>query len=228
MKTSYILLALIVIITLTGMVATDVLLNQQYQKIDWRNPYQDFDQRALPNAKHWVIEGSPTHEIVVVESVDKLQALVAPDLTKFYRIRQQGDTAFIAFTPDYSGYQIEPRNDANRELAVQLVLRLPKIQTLQIKNGRLTLSELKKDRLQITLQNSRLRTYKLAVSESFELLVSQNSFATLGTDEYKSLRTIVQDSSGVQLNDTQAESFTRQVSPKAEIQLRGQALKWLK
>ena len=228
MKTSYILLTVIALLTLTGMVATDVLLRQQYEKIDWRNPYQDFDKRPLPNAKHWVIEGTPTEEIIVEQTSGDSHVLVTPKQAKFYRSYQKGDTVFVAFTPDYSGEQSQPRDVADHKLSVSVVLRLTEIQTLRIKNGRLTLSELKKDRLHITLQNSRLRTDKLAVSELFELLVSQNSFAVLGTDQYKSLQTVLQDSSGVQLNDTQIEAFTRQVSPEAEIQLRGQTLKWLK
>ena len=229
MKTSYILLAVIATVTLTGMIATDVLLKQQYEQIDWHNPYQNFEQRSLPTAKHWVVEGGPTNEIIIERSKSKPQALVKSDYVKFYRTRQQGDTIFVAFTPDFTGYQSGPRNDAYYELGVQLVLRLPDWQTLQVKSARLTLRELTADKLTISLQNSRLRTNKLKISGSFSLIASQNSFAVLGPeDQYKTLQTIVQDSSGVQLNNAQAESFTKQVSPMAEVQLRGQALRWLK
>lgn len=99
MKTSHILLALITVITLTGMVATDLLIKQQYDKIDWRNTYQDFKKQDLPNARHWVVTGTPTSEIIVVKTIDKPQALIAPDEVKFYRVRLQGDTAFVSFTP---------------------------------------------------------------------------------------------------------------------------------
>lgn len=228
MKTSHILLAIIAFVALTGMVATDVLLKQQYDKIDWSNPYQDYKKRSLPTAKHWVIEGTPTNEIIVVKSASTPQALIAPELAKFYQTRQQGDTVFVAFTPDYSGYQSRPRDAADRELYTAVVLRLPSLQTLRVKNGRLTLSELTKENLQVTLQNSRLRTDKLAITGAFDLTASQNSFAVLGPDRYGSLQANIQDSSGVQLNDTQANTLTKQVSPKAEIRLRGQALKWLK
>ncbi|MVM37715.1 hypothetical protein GO730_09070 [Spirosoma sp. HMF3257] len=228
MKTSYILLAIIALITLMGMVATDVLLKQEYDKIDWRNPYQDFEKRSLPRVNHWVVEGTPANEIMLMHSADKPQALVAPGLVKFFRFRQQGDTAFVSFTPDYSGYQSEPRDEADRELSIRLVLWLPDWQTLRVENARLTLSEFKGNKLTIALRNSRLRTNKLIISDSFDLTASANSFAVLGADQYKSLRTIVQDSSGVQLNNTQTEAFTKALSPKAEIQVRGQALKWLK
>lgn len=230
MKTSHILLAIIAVITLTGMVATDVLLKQQYEKIDWRNPYQDFVQRPLPTAKHWVIEGTPANEIVVLKSNGKPQALVEPEAIKFYRTRQQGDTVFITFTPDYSGYiQTEPRFSADHELWARLVLQLPDLQTLQIKNARLTIRELATNQLTISLQNSRLRTDNLKILETLSLRAIGNSFAVLGpADQYKSLQTVVQDSSGVQLNNARTDAFTTQVSPKAEVQLRGQALKWLR
>ena len=230
MKTSHILLIVIALITLTGMVATDVLLNQQYGRIDWRNPYQNFEKRPLPMAKHWVIEGTPSAEIVVLESVDSLQALIAPDMAEFYSTRQHGNTLFVKFTPDYVGYQGEPRTDADpdRKLSVRLVLRLPKLQTLRIKDGRVTLSELKKDSLRVTLQNSRLRTVGMTIANMFSLVASQNSFAVFGSDQYKSLQATVQDSSGIRLNDTQVETFAVQASPKAEVQLKGRALTWVK
>ena len=229
MKTSHILLAIITIVTLTGMVATDVLLKHQYEKIDWRNPYQNFEQRLLPIAKHWVIEGTPVHEIVVLKSHDKPQALIEPDAATFYRTRQQGDTVFVTFTPDYNGEQTGPRLDADRERWVRLVLRLSDLQTLRVKNARLTLLELATDSLNIVLQKSRLRTNDLHISDLFTLTANQNSFAVLSpADQYKSLQLIVQDSSGVQLNNVQTDAFLTQVSPKAEVQLRGQALKWLK
>ena len=76
MKTSHILLALIAVITLTGMVATDLLLKQQYDKINWRNAYQDFKKRDSPNARHWVVTGTPVGEVIVVRTTDKPQALI--------------------------------------------------------------------------------------------------------------------------------------------------------
>ncbi len=152
MKTSYILLMVIAFVTGTGMVATDVLLRQQYNRIDWRNPYQHFDTRPLPTARHWVIEGTPSAEIVALESTDKPQALIAPGFADYYHIRQQGDTVFVNFIHDNKGYQVAPRSDADHELGVRLVLRLPALQTLRIQNGRVTLSELNKDSLRVTLQ----------------------------------------------------------------------------
>ena len=228
MKTSYILLIVIALLTLTGMVATDVLLKQQYDRLDWRNPYQNFEKRALPTARHWVIEGTPNAEIIVLESADVPQALLAPDYAKFYRIQQRGDTVTVKFTPDYDGYGGSPRNDADYELNVQVVLRLPKFQTIQIKDGRVTLSELKKDSLRVTLQNSRLRTVGGLIN-SFSLVARQNSYAVLGPkDYYKSIRAVVQDSSGIWLADTPVENFTVQPSLKAEVKLNGRALKWVK
>ena len=229
MKTSHILLAILAFVTLTGMVATDVLLRKQYDKINWSDPYQTFERRALPMATHWVVEGNTTNEIIIERSAGKPQALIEPDQTKFYQTRQQGDTVFVMFTPDLSNYEASPRDDANHVWGVRLVLRLPDFQTLRIKNARLTLQELAMDKLTVSLQKSRLRTNKLQISDSFSLTGSQNSFAVLGPeDRYQSLQMTVQDSSGIQLNSDQITAFTKNVSPKAEVQLRGQALKWLK
>ncbi len=226
MKTSYILLALIAVITLTGMVATDVLLKQQYDKIDWSNPYQDYEKRSLPTAKHWVIEGTPRAEIIVEQGTTAAQVLVKPDMIKFYRIRQQSDTLFVGFTLE-NDQREPPRNATDYELGAGLVLRLPDVQSIRITNGRLTLRKLTLTNVAVSLLNSRLRTNGLTVKNGFDLTSSQNSFAVLGPDRYGSLRTVVQDSSGVELNDTYMAAFTKELSPKAEVQLRGQALRWL-
>lgn len=226
MKTSHILLIIIAVVTLTGMVATDVLLKRQYEKIDWSDPYQDFKRRTLPTARHWVIEGAPTDEIIIERSTDTAQALVNYERAQFFRVRQRGDTAYVVFTPDYDGSH-EPKNDAYRELGAGLVLRLPDLGSLRITNGRLTLRERTASTLAIQLENTRLRTNYLTVNGPITLTGSRNSFAVLGTDRYQSLRTIVRDSSGVELNDTRTERFSAEVSPKAEMHLRGQALRWL-
>lgn len=229
MKISHILLAIVVAITLTGMVATDMLLKQQYNKIDWRNPYQNFERRALPTAKHWVVEGTLANEIIIERSKSKPQALVGPGQIKFYQTRQQGDTVFVTLTSSNDDkYQTEPRAFADYTQSARLVLQVPDLQTLRVRNVRLTLEELATDKLLVILQRSLLRTKKVTVSDSFSLTASQNSFAVLGADQYQSLQLIVQDSSGIQLNNTQVNSFTKDVSPKAEVQLRGQSLKWLK
>lgn len=226
MKTSHILLVIIAIVTLTGMVATDVLLKQQYEKIDWSDAYQNFDRRDVPTVRHWVIESAPTDEVIIEQSVGKAQALIRPERAKFFRVRQQGDTAYVTFTPDYDGSH-EPRNDAYNALGTGLVLRLPDLQSLRITNGRLTILKRTAATLTIGLDNTRLRTNYLTVNGPMILTESRNSFAILGTDRYQSLQAIVQDSSSVQLNDTQTEQFSPNASPKAEVQLRGRALRWL-
>jgi len=228
MKTSHILLAIIAVIALTGMVATDVLLKQEYDKIDWNDPYQEFERRSLPTVEHVVIEGAPTAEIIVERTADTAQALLLPSMANAYRTRQQGDTLFVSFTMNYDGQPRDSHYDIDRELPAGMVLRLPNLQSLRITNGRLTLRRFNSEQLTLSLQNSRLRTNELSVANSVELIAGQNSFAVLGNDRYQSLRTIVRDSSGVRLNNTQTEQFSSDVSPKAEVQLRGQALRWLK
>lgn len=228
MKTSHSLLAVLTIITLSGMVATDVLLKQQYDKLDWSNPYQAFDHRTLPIAKHIVIEGAPVAEIIIEKSIDTAQALLLPSMANSYKYTKNGDTLFVSFTMNYDGQSRDPHQDSNYKLPPGMVLRLPDLQSLRIANGRLTVNNFKAEQLAVSLQNSRLLTNKLTVSKSFSLTVSQNSFAVLGADYYQAIEAIAQDSSGIKLVDSQVDAFHSQLSPKAEIQLKGRSLKWLK
>ncbi|GAB2563675.1 hypothetical protein [Spirosoma aerophilum] len=231
MKTSYILLAILAIITLTGMVATDLLLLQQYEKMDWSNPYQQFDRRVVPIASHVVIEGAPTSEIIVETGKytrDSAQVFLLPSMANSFRSRKQGDTLFISYLMNYDGERRNPHNDIEYELPAGLVLRLPDLKSLRVTNGRLTLRNSHLNQLTLSLQNTRLRTQKLTVADDFALTASQNSFAKLGPDQYKSLRAVVQDSSGIQLNDSQIDVFKKELSPKADIHLNGRALTWMK
>lgn len=228
MKTSYILLATVALVTLTGMVATDVLLKQQYEKIDWKNPYQNFEKRTLSTASHWVIEGAPTDEIQLIKTGDKPQALIHPEYVKFYRVRQQGDTAYVAFTPDYNNYHNEPIEDADHELPVRLVLRVPQVKTIRTKNARLTVADLATNQIQIQLENSRLLTRKLAVQGTLDLRESHNSFALFGSDQLALLQLTIQDSSGVELDNAQLGDLSVNASSKAKVYFQGKALKWIK
>lgn len=227
MKTSHILLALVAIITLTGMVATDVLLKRQYTTIDWSDPYQTFERRALPAVRHLVIDTAPIAE-VIVEQNPRPQALLLPAMADSYRTRQQGDTLFVSFTMNYKGEKRSPRNTSAYELPAGLVLRLPDVESIRMINGCLTLRKTTLDSLAVSLVNTRLRTSQVIVGNALRLTENQNSFALLRADRYQSLQAMVRDSSGLQLDNTQMQAFTPQVSPKAEVQLRGQALKWLK
>lgn len=226
MKISYLLLAITAVITLTGMVTTDVLLKQEFDKLDWSNPNQNFERRSLPTASHLVIEASPMAEIVVEGGFKTTTSQVNPAYGLLYRVRQQGDTLFVGFTPDFDG-ENKPQNDASRELGLGLLLQLPTVRSVKITNGRLTLKNVSGPDLVLTLQNSRLRTNRVTVSGPLSLSVGQRSFAVLGADRYKSLRLFVQDSSGAQLNNTHTETFVSTISPTAEVVLSGQALRWL-
>ncbi|AQG79534.1 hypothetical protein [Spirosoma montaniterrae] len=226
MKTSHILFVITVAITLMGMVATNVLLKEQYRKIDWSDAYQSFEKKPLPPARHLIVRSAPTAEIVIEKS-SATQALLLPSMAQSYKTRQQGDTLFIDFTMNYDSSPRDPHNDINDELPAGLVLRLPELQSLRAIDTRVTLRNFAPDRLNVSLQNTRLRTHNLTVGGPVSLTASQNSFVVLGDDRYKALQLTIQDSSGAQLNNTQTDAFTPIVSPKSEVQLRGKALHWL-
>ncbi len=226
MKTSHILLAITLLLTLTGMVAANLLLKNQYQKIDWSNDYQDFVKKPVPTLRHLVIRAAPTAEVIIEKSRDA-QALLLPSMAQSYQTRQRRDTLIIDFTMNYDGQVRDPHNDIDDALPAGLLLRLPDLQSLRVSNARVTLRNFAPDQLSVSLLNTRLRTSGLSVAGPFNLAVSQNSFAVLDKDRCGALQLVVQDSSGVRLNNTQAQMFTPTVSPNAEVQLRGKALQWL-
>jgi hypothetical protein len=228
MKTSYILLALIVLITLMGMSATNVLLKQEYDKLDWSNPLQGFEERALPAARHWVLDG-PINEIVI-ESGSQTQAFVNPNRLN-YQLKQRGDTMFVT-------YGIAEKNAAelhmyaknsyrDQEENIQLLIRTPDLKSVRMNNGSLTIRKFTLDSLSLFLMNSRLRTNGLAVTRNCAIDIRQCSKVILGADQYNSLQALVRDSSAIQLGNTQINKLAVTPSSDANVELTGQALQWL-
>lgn len=243
MKTSHYLLIAAVLITLTGMVATDVLLTREYERIDWSDPYQFFARRNLPAATHVVISGTPNRDIVVEtgqvivvdvpgrsahnEPVRQAQALVAPEDSLFFRSHIRHDTLYISFTPDTTSHD-SPRLEAGVDKRVGVLLRLPVIQSLTAINARVKMPQLTIPSLDVTLQNSYLNPFAIAIPGSFRLVERQNSLAELSGGNYKTINVVVQDSSAVHLNNPQIDAFSPTLSDRAEVQLRGKATRWVK
>ncbi|GAB3758568.1 hypothetical protein [Spirosoma pomorum] len=225
MKTSHILLAIIVLITLMGMTATNVLLKQEYDKLDWSNPLQGFDKRMLPAARHWVIDG-PVDE-VIVEHGPQSEAYISPGRSN-YQLKQQGDTMFVSYLVVKQKYMYAKNRETDKEETIELVIRTPDLESVRMKNGRLTIRKFTLDSLNVSLINGRLRTSGLTVTGNCALDISQCSKTILGTDQYASLQATVRDSSALQLSNTQVRTLAVDPSHKAEVELSGRALRWLK
>lgn len=159
MKTSHYLLIAAVLITLTGMVATDVLLAREYEKIDWSDPYQFFARRSLPAATHLVINGTGSREIFV-ETGQQAQALIAPADSSFFSFRMQHDTLHVSFNPDTADHERPIRTVWNNP-TTGLVVRLPAFVSVRGINTRLTIQDRTQPTLDVSLQNSVLFANKL-------------------------------------------------------------------
>lgn len=226
MKTSHYLLIAAVLITLTGMVATDVLLTREYKKIDWSDPYQFFARRSLPSATHLVINGTGSRDIFV-ETAQRAQALIAPDDSSYFSFRMQHDTLHVSFNPDTADHQ-RPIQSVWNSRSTGLVLRLPAFVSVRGINTRLTIQERTQPTLDVSLQNSVLFANKLTASPVLRLTETQKSFAILRSGTYKAVEVVVQDSSAIHIDDTQMDAFSPTLSDQAEVQFRGKATRWVK
>jgi hypothetical protein len=226
MKTSYYLLTATVLIALTGMVATDVLLKNEYEKIDWSNQYQFFARCALPSTKHIVVDGTADREILI-ELGQQAQALIAPADSSFFSFRTQHDTLYVSFDPYTTAHQ-RPIQTVWNSRSIGLILRLPALVSVSGINTRLTIQERIQPTLDVSLQNSVLFARQLAVSSSFRLTERETSFALLDKGNYRSMQLIVQDSSVTHLKDTRMDAFSPTLSDRAEVQFNGQATRWVK
>jgi hypothetical protein len=231
MKPSRILLALVALVGLSGMVANNLLLKQEYDTINWGRPYPTFRRQALPNTiRHVVIETFPSAS-VVIEAGDTAQTLVKPDLAIHFKTRRRADTLFVRFMPpgELSPTEFDPRNTQYSPWkGVGLVLRLSQLQSLYATDSRLTVSKFRPETLAITLNHSRLEAMTLSTVGSCRLAVNRGSWAQLGAGQFGALAVSVQDSSLLQLLGTTAGVFTKNIAPSASIHLTGGALGLLK
>ena len=231
MKKSTILLALVAFVALSGMVTSNLLLKQEYDKINWSRPYPTFRQQALPNTiRHVVIKTFPVAS-VVIEPSDTARMLVKPDLASHLKTQQRADTLFVQFTPpgELSATELNPRDMSSVPWkSVGLVLRLPRLQSLHATNSWLTVLKFRPELLTVTLNHSRLEALTVSTVGACRLAVSRGSWAQLGAERFGALAVSVQDSSLLQLLGTTAGVFTREIAPSAGIQFTGGALGLLK
>ncbi len=231
MKPSTILLTLVAFVGLSGMVANNLLLKQEYDKINWSRPYPMFQRQALPSAiRHVVIETFPVAS-VVIEAGDTAQILVKPDLAIHLKTRQRSDTLFVQFMPpgELSSGGFRPRDlySVPKE-GVGLVLRLRDLHSLTATESWLQLGRFRPDALTLTLNHSRLDALAVSSVGACQLTVNRGSWAQLGPGRFGSLAVSVPDTSLLQLFGTTAGVFTKRISPSATIQLTGGALGLLK
>jgi hypothetical protein len=223
MKTSFKLLCLLAVVTLTGMLSVDGLLKQQYDRIDWSNPYQDFKPQPLPALRHLRISGTPGCVIHLQQS-PKPQALLDPGLTGHrFATTQKGDTLTVLVETKDNGLD-GPINTEWDFYRPALVLNLPALSSLYVKNVRTKISGFETNQLSLTAHHARLMTEKLRVSSTLTVQTENGAFAILNADSCGILRATVRDSSGVNLADIRPGRFLHTVAPKGEIRVRGQQL----
>lgn len=223
MKTSTKLLCLLAVITLTGMLSVNSLLKQQYDRIDWNNPYQDFVVKPLPALRHVCISGTPEYGIQIQQGA-KSQALLGPELNaSVLEISQQGDTLLVTFNKKGSGWD-GPIDSEWDNYQTGLVLNLPALSSLYVNNVRANVSGFETNQLSLTAHHARLRTEKIRVPGQLTVQMENHAFAILDADTCGILRVTVRDSSGANLERVKPNHLITNVAPGAELRLKGNQL----
>ncbi len=223
MKTSVKLLCLLAVLTLTGMLSVDGLLKQQYDRIDWNNPYQDFKPQPLPALRHLRISGTPGFVIHLQQNA-KSQALLDPDLKGHrFATTQQGDTLLVTFTTKDNGWD-GPIDREWEYYRTALILNLPALSSLYVNNVRTKISGFQTDKLSLTAHHARLTTEKLRVPGTLSIQTENWAYAIINADTCGTLRATVRDSSGLKLDGIRPGHLITNVAPGAELRLRGQQL----
>ena len=222
MKTSIKLLCLLAVITLTGMLSVNGLLKQQYDRIDWTNPYQNFTTQPIPALRHVRISGTPDYEIKLERNASA-QALLDPDLSgHIFKTDRRGDTLLITFTAKGKGWN-GPIDDEWPGF-VALVLHLPELNSLYTNNVRVTVSGFETPQLSLTAHHARLFTEKMRINGTLTVQTENQGFALIRADSCKTLRATLRDSSSMNLNSIHPIRLITDVAPKAGLRLKGQQL----
>lgn len=230
MKTSIKLLCLLAFITLSGMLSVDGLLKQQYDRIDWSNPYQDFTAQPLPTLKHVRILGTPDYSEIRIQQGAKPQALIDRQKhtnTSAVEITQKGDTLLVLFHKKGSGWDGPINKDWNF-YHTALVLNLPALSSLYMNNVRATISGFETNQLHLTAHHALLKTEKIRIAGLLTVQTENQAFAILGGDLCGTLQATVRDSSGVELERIAPNQLITNVAPRAELRLKGNQLRAMK
>ncbi|MCY7356092.1 MAG: hypothetical protein LH609_01215 [Rudanella sp.] len=223
MKTSIKLLCLLAIISLTGMLSVDGLLKQQYDRIDWSNPYQNFVVNSLPALRHVRISGTPGFVIHLQQNA-KSQALLDPDLTGHrFVTTQRGDTLLVVFKTKDNGWD-GPIDKEWEYYRTALVLNLPALSSLSVNNVRVKVSGFETNQLSLIAHHARLITEKIRVSGTLSMQTENRAFAILNAYTCGTLRAIVRDSSGVQLDEIRPNRLITNVASGGELRIKGNQL----
>ena len=225
MKTSLLLFVVSIAILVMGIVSYNVLLEKEYNKIDWSNPYQFYKQLPIQAANYLVLNGNPYHEFLI-EYHEKPAAIVRPEDSSAVNYRQEGDTIFIDYKP-HERYSVKPKMITARSLPTRIVVRLPTLKHITATNSHLVVQNFDTDSLTLNMSFTRLTLFKVKVRHHAQILLQKESFAEFFDGPFNRMKLHVRDASGFDLHDAKITQFEPVITDKAEVRLSGQALKWL-
>ncbi|TAE24591.1 MAG: hypothetical protein EAZ91_20230 [Cytophagales bacterium] len=230
MKTSIKLLCLLAVIALTGMVSIDLLLKEQYEKIDWSNPYQNFIRKPLPALRHVRIMGIPDHQVLIRQNPESF-LLIEPDSRQAQlQTSQKGDTLVVDFSSPKYNWQssmYEPWGEWDKNQA-DIVLNLPVLNSLDATFGKVVLDGFTADTMTLTCRRALLKTKHIQVQSTLFVQMQSGSRAWLDADRCGTLVVTARDSAMVSLEAIKPARLVPTIAPKAELHLRGEQLQGIR
>lgn len=243
MKTSYQLLILAAVILFGTTAAYDIALSREYSKMDYNDPYSDYDQLNFKNFDKIEILGSNRIATMITYATkfDVKQLKFMEDAL----IEQKGSTLIITFNSDINSYQGGSGND--------FIIKCPSLKQItadfiytskgrpvaelgsksdKYYGGRVSVNGFKQDSLFVVMNNSTtvlLQNNKLNFLDANIGVRNLNS-STIdidGTNSIFSAQLNLQHQSVMTLRNIYIKNFKYKLSDSAQVNLSGISLRLL-
>ncbi len=223
MKTSNILLLSLLAFVLLSMVGANLSLKQQFDSIDWSNPYRGYTRDSLPAFKYLKITGIPSR-YVAIESGETFEIWKANKENQQFTLGWElhGDTLVVVQKEEPSDFSYN--SESIFEWSPDAYIKVPDIEGIY-SSSRLRITGLKGSSLDVFQEGSKMLFNQNAL-DSLRILGTSNSFLTLDSTNQIGVASIqMRNTSSLIIEKNAVKSLHLQADSITQIRVPGYLLR---
>jgi hypothetical protein len=201
MKKSNLFLIVLSIFLLAGLFVTDRLLVIQYKKINFKDPYKNFQSIAIKPFSKLSIRGGNGYAIRIIQG-DHCEIKLMNSRKDFFKMERTGDNVMIKFTVAGQNYQ------RPEEATVGLIITMPALNSLQLSGTNNEIGPFLQDSLVITQdKNTYTRIKQLQVHFLKLSGMGTSYFDLLRSNDVRCLTIHMKNTSVVNFHEVRFKQF---------------------
>jgi hypothetical protein len=223
MKASNILLIIMLSLFLTVVVASNIALKKEFDKIDKKDPYSGYTQHSLSPFRYVKLQGKSFGVTEITEAEDfKIRFIVDQ---KYLDWKVVNDTLIVNYSKDFVEGEYIPAQRVYHKPSVYIFV--PKLDGLESDNITCSVKGLKSERLQVIQRGNAILLSKNQISD-LNAQFSEGVVATIKDENrFGSSRVVVKDSSTFQVDADIFKSLDLEAGDGAHVSVPGSLLRKL-